>query len=269
MTEAVDEVVPGKFLGEKLPNITAYKGKLIIATNFYNQHSLSRYTRSMVDTAVALERTGVNWEFWPVHGDFHIERAVNTACSRFLDDEEATDLLIIDSDECWDVVGVFRLLSCQEDVVSGAYRMKNNWEQYTCKLRYVDGKMQGKVLPDGTALISAERITAGFMRLRKPPLWKYIEAYPEHSMDGGNKIYNFFHTAIRDGTFFSQDFNFSEKLRALGIPLWVDPNIDISHFGVAEYPGNLDKHLKRQKDDRKAQEAFAAVKQMAEEILAR
>lgn len=235
-------------IGARLPSEIPYDGKLIIGTCFYNQHSLSRYTQSMVATAIALERHGVKWDFWPVHGEFHIERAINSCLSKFLHDPEATDIILIDSDESWDVMSIFRLLSHEEEIVGGAYKMKNHWEAYTCSLRIENGVPIGRILNDGTALLEALRVPAGFLRLRKPPLRRYIDKHSECYQDGDGLIWPFFQTAIRDGKFFSQDFNFSERLRENGEKLWIDPNCRISHFGLTEYPGHLDADLRKQDD---------------------
>lgn len=255
--------------GARLPNQTKFHGKLIITTCFYQAQSNSRYTQAMVATAGTLERLGVKWEFWPVHGDFHIERAANGALAKFMADPEATDILMIDSDEAWDVMAVMRLIASPHDVIACAYRMKNNWEKYTCALKWrEDGVLDGYVGPDGKAVIRAERIPAGFLRLRKPPLEKFAESLPEDQfyMDGDLRVPMFFHAAVRDHQFFSQDFEFSERMKALGVELWIDPNGLVDHYGLTEYKGNLDAHLKGAAKAEKDRKTFEVVKGMAAEI---
>lgn len=242
---------------------SSFVGKLIIATAFYQCQAHSHYTGSLVATATALERAGIKWDFWPVNGDFHVERAVNELLYRFVVDEEATDILIIDSDESWELAIIFRLLAHPQEVVGCSYRMKNNWAQYTASLALREGSYIGKVLADGTALMAANRLPGGFLRIKKSALLKFIEKYPDEWFWAGDKktkIPMFFNTTLINHTFTSCDFVFSEKLKACGVDLWCDPNADISHYGLTGYPGNLDKKLRQ---DAKEKEAFATVKKMA------
>lgn len=258
-----------------LPNQTTYKGKLIIFTSFYDWKGYAPYIQSLVATSMVLERLGIKWDFWPVFGDFHIERAYNEAYTRFLNDPEATDLLAIDSDQSWDVMGVLRLLSHPEEVVGGSYRMKNAWERYTALLKTDEtGTPVGKILGDGTALLEASRLPWGFLRTKKSAIEKYRDVYPElkyKGKDGDNLIVC--QQQYIDGTFFSQDFLFSERLKKIGIQLWCDPNITIGHFGNTEYSGNLDKALRElktvQAEYSGLAEALDTVNKMAEEIKSR
>lgn len=244
-----------------------FDGKLILCTSFYQQQAHARYTHSMVTTVAVLERLGIKWDFWPISGDFHVERAINGALARFMADQDATDILLIDSDESWDATAVVRLLMRPEEVVGCAYRMKNNWEKYACQIKMENGTPSGYVLPDGTPFMRAERLPGGFLRLKKSVLEKFVAAYPdEWYWDGGDKpvkVPMFFHTTLRDNHFFSCDFNLCEKLKAIGVELWLDPTADISHWGTTEYPGNLDKFLRKKKKER---EAFATVQEMAKQI---
>lgn len=252
---------------KELPRDFEYSGKLIVFTPFYQSFSTAQYTSSMVATAIVLERLKVKWDYWPYPGDFHVERACNLALAKFLADEEATDFLLIDSDESWDIFPVLRLMLHPHEVVGCAYRMKNNWERYTCQLMLVNGQPQGYVGKDGKAILRAERIPAGFMRLKKSAVRKLADSCGEDwYWDGGLKVPRFFKTGVIDHTFFSQDFLLSERMKEIGIELWIDPNANIGHAGLTEYAGNLDKALRKQGADAKTQKAFAEVKKMADEI---
>ena len=254
-----------------LPNATLFDGKLIIFTTFYQQQAHSRYTQSMVLTAMVLERMGIKWDFWPSHGDFHVEHSCNRALAAFLEDEEATDFLIIDSDESWNVMAILRLLSHKEEVVACAYRMKNNWEKYTCVLKSQNGNFMGKVLGDGTALLAAERVPGGFLRIKKSAAKLYADNCGDNwYMDGEKKIPAFFMAGIRDHTFFSHDYNLSERWKELGMTLWIDPNADVHHHGTTVYPGNLDAWLKKAfplaAQEEKEERAFKMVQELARKV---
>ncbi len=261
---------------EALPNQTTFKGKLILFTSFYDWRGHAPYIESMVATISVLERLGIKYEYWSTPGDFHIERAMNEAYTRFLNDPEATDILCIDSDESWEPMGVLRLLSHQDHVVCGAYRMKNNWEHWTVRLKCRDGKPLGRILGDGTALLEAERVPWGFLRMKREAVQAYKDFYPELRYDqpgkGEQVIFCQQQYQAENGTrqFFSQDYVFSERLKAMGYQLWCDPNMVITHFGTSWHHGNLDQFLRAAKDtqeeDSKFNEAAKVVAELAADI---
>jgi glycosyltransferase involved in cell wall biosynthesis len=45
--------------------------------------------------------------------------------------------------------------------------------------------------------------------------------------------------------FIGEDYTFSNRLRAMGIQLFIYPNATISHFGIQGWTGNFDEHLKK------------------------
>lgn len=269
-------------IAERAPKIN-YSGKLIVFTSFYDFRGHAPYIQSMVALAMVLERLNINWDFWATFGDFHIERAINDAYTRFLNDPEATDILCIDSDESFKPEGVLRLLGHQEEIVGGAYRMKNNWKDWTAIWMVNEqGIPRGKALGDGTGLLEAYRVPWGFLRMKRSALEKYRDGFPElryRGRDGKEQII-FCQQQYRDGEFFSQDYVLSERMKKIGVQMWIDPAITIGHWGNTEYSGNLDEHLKALKAnqdesakiasalgfDDKEKQAFAVVQQMAREI---
>lgn len=252
---------------QTLPGRFDYAGKLIIFTPFYQSFSTAQYTASMVTTAIVLERAKVTWEYMPYPGDFHVERACNLALAKFLEDKDATDILVIDSDESWEPIAILRLLLHPHEVCGCAYRMKNNWERYTCQLKTENGHPQGYVGADGKAMLRAERIPAGFMRLKRSAVQKLSDACGEDwYWQDGRRVPAIFKTGIIDHEFYSQDFFLCESMKRLGMELWIDPNANIGHSGMTEYAGNLDAALKKKGQDAKTAAAFAEVKKMADEV---
>lgn len=248
-----------------------YDGKLIVFTSFYECRAYAPYTQSIVKLAIALEKLGVKWDYWASLGDFHIERSINEAYTKFLNDDEATDILCIDADESFEVDAVVRLLMHPEEIVAGCYRMKNSWHNWTgiWKKDESTGHPRGKALPDGTALLKAERVPWGFLRIKKPVLQKYIEHFPDLKFKGRDGInYIFCQQRYINDEFFSQDYVFSERLKELGYELWIDPDITVGHWGLTNHEGNLHEHLIALKasQNQTPEEAFEVVRKMAEEI---
>jgi hypothetical protein len=110
--------------------------KLIIATPFYSVQGYSPYIFCARHTARALTQAGLDWDYWHPSGDAYVHRVKNTIFSKFIEDPEATDLLMIDSDMEWDVGGLLKMLMLQEELIVGSYPQKNSWEKWTSKPKF-------------------------------------------------------------------------------------------------------------------------------------
>lgn len=241
-----------------------YTGKVILFTTFYEYRAYAPYTKALVFTCGLLERLGIKWDYWQRAGDFDVDNAINCTLTKFLKDPEATDFLMIDSDEHWKPEDVVRLLTHPEEIVAAPYRMKHMWGHYTVVPKEVDGVPVGKVLPDGTCLIEAERLPAGFLRLKKTAVQRFHDAYPElRYREPEGEVTAFFDRYRVNGSRHSEDFGFSRRWREIGGQLWIDPVIKVDHYGLTEYPGDYHQYLINRK---KENDAFAVIEQMAREI---
>ena len=244
---------------------TSYTGKLILFTSFYEHRAYSPYIEAMTRTVACLEKLGIQWEYWPSHGDFHLERAINGTLTRFINDEEATDFLMIDADTSWHPEGVCRLLYHEQDIVAGSYRMKHLWEQYVGVIKREDGVPLGRMLPDGTAIVEATRIPGGFVRFKKSALRVFRDAYPELrskeiNIDGSFVEHVvFFERYRKDDVSHCHDYGFSRRWLEIGGQLFIDPYVKVDHWGITRYAGNLEAHLR-------GKAAVETVQQMAEAI---
>jgi hypothetical protein len=108
----------------------------------------------------------------------------NTIFTKFIEDPEATDLLMIDSDMEWDVGGLLKHADAAGGVVVGSYPQKNSWEKWTSKPKFNkndDGRVWAmeKHLPDGGVLIEGEDLAGGFVLVKRSILERYMEAHPD------------------------------------------------------------------------------------------
>lgn len=249
-----------------------YDGKVIIATHFYKHQAYLEYCSAMVATALALERLGVKFDIWFISGHFHMEVCVNDTLTKFFNNDEVTDIILVDSDESYEPEHLINLLLHKEEVVCGVYR--------TCEPLNInfpvmlktdkDGSHIGKMLPNGNCLLEAERIPGGFLKISKSALRKWVATHPDDWFySEGRKTYNFFTNKIIDHVFTGMDFCFTDSMRDCGITVWVDPMCKISHWGVSEYKGTLDAHLRLLKQTQESKGAFSVIKNMAKEIESR
>ena len=159
--------------------------KVIIATPFYELKGFSPYITSLTTTIRLMMLHGIEWEFMELSGDSYVHRARNSMCMHFLADPYATDLFFIDSDMAWDPMAFINVLFRPEPIIGGTYPVKNKWDMWTSKAEITASDTPGKEqvftgipLPDGSALIKATHLAAGFLRIKRSVLERYIEFYP-------------------------------------------------------------------------------------------
>ena len=239
--------------------------KVIIATPFYDLKGFSPYIVSLVYTLKMLDHFGIQWDFLNLSGDSYVHKARNIICDIFLQDPDATDLFFIDSDESWNPDAFLKMLFLPEPVVGGSYAVKNRWGSWTSRPEMAtakDGSTHyiGRALPDGTGLIKAEVIAGGFLRIKRDVLLQYREHFPDlwftapsaEQDDTGNvlkmKRFTEFFSAQADENkvFTGEDHFFSKRMRSMGVPMFIYPNVDITHWGIKGYDGNYHKFLKEQ-----------------------
>jgi hypothetical protein len=230
--------------------------KVVIATPFYEVKAYSPYITSLMSTARLMTAVGIDYRFLELSGDSYVHRARNTLADMFLRDPDATDLFFIDSDMSWDPEAFVKMCVLPDDVVGGAYPVKNNWGAWTSIPKVTDGKegekhLQGRPLGDGTALIEAQVLAGGFIRIKRSVLERFREFhkddwYVEPSTDPENPEHKFtaFYAAEKiEHRFFGEDHYFSKKLRDMGIRMFIYPNVNIFHWGTKEFAGNYQKFL--------------------------
>jgi glycosyltransferase involved in cell wall biosynthesis len=230
--------------------------KVILCTCFYEMKGYSPYIFSLFYTAQLLHTAGIMSEYWDLAGDSYVDRAKNTLFTKFLEDPDATDLFLIDADMQWNPDAILRMLALPEPVVVGSYPQKNAWAKWTStpKLVQEDGafKPVGRVLPDGQALIQAQYMAGGFVRVKRHVLEEFQKRYTEDayldpSADPAaptRRYTNFFQCEVKEGLRWGEDRFFGKRLNAMGIDVFIYPNIDFGHYGVKGWHGNFDRWLR-------------------------
>ena len=59
------------------------------------------------------------------------------------------------------------------------------------------------------------------------------------------KFTSFYGAESIDHKFFGEDHCFAKRLRDMGIPMWIYPNVNIVHWGYKDFGGNYDMWLKK------------------------
>lgn len=238
--------------------------KLIIATPFYEMRGFAPYITSLAETIKILVSCGIEHEYWELSGDSYVERAKNTIMNKFAEDEEATHLLMIDSDMQWDPAAVLKMMALPEEIVMGSYPQKNGWSKWTALPVLEDqgnGRSHpvGRVLDDGSALLKSAYLAGGFIIFKREALVRFIEAYPElRYMDPSadpndpERVYTEFCACatkklnetdampIRWG----EDRIMGQRFAKIGIDSWIYPNINFGHYGIRGWVGNYDRFMR-------------------------
>lgn len=153
--------------------------KVILSTPFYEMKGFSPYIYSLQHTIRMLTALNIEHEWWELSGDSYVDRAKNTIMTKFLEDPDATDLFIIDSDMSWDPSGFINMLKQPEEIVVGSYPQKNAWGRWTSTPHLEGNHPVGRVLADGSALIKAAFLAGGFMRIKRSALQKFKDYYSQ------------------------------------------------------------------------------------------
>lgn len=186
---------------------------------------------------------GAGWEEGMVNevGCPYISAARSTMLRKALD-VNADVIVFIDHDLSWKPRDLLTLIETKGDVVAGTYRFKKPEIEYMGQLfPGIDGRPQ--VREDGC--LKAHSIPAGFLKITKHAVNRFIEAYPE--LCYGERYaphVDLFNHGAHKHVWYGEDYSFSRNWRDAGGEIWVIPDLDICHHTKAEaFPGNFHKFL--------------------------
>lgn len=165
-------------------------------------------------------------------------------------DAKADVIVFLDYDLSWRPGDLLKIIETEGDVVAGTYRFKEdseecperymgNWEMnadWTPKLRPSDGAFHALLIP------------AGFLKITKEAVDKFMLAYPEllyGPMYAPNV--DLFNHGARDRVWWGEDYSFARRWRDKCGPIWLVPDLSIDHHSKDKvYPGNLHEFMLRQ-----------------------
>lgn len=245
---------------EKIEN--KFVKKVVIASAFYEVKGYSPYIVSLVETIRALELIKVKWDYMEVSGDSYVDRAKNDLANRFMDDQEASHLFVIDSDHGWDVESFLRVLRAAMvgvELVGASYPCKNNWDYYGCVPRMSEPDEEGMQYHMGKEigdirLLDMHCIPGGFICYSKAafkrvePLLRTYACYSPK--DKAQKIFTeyFLQQSLEsDGQKTGEDVYFQRRFLEAGGTIYMEPNATITHIGVNFWRGNYHEKLMRER----------------------
>lgn len=248
----------------KVVNLTGVR--LVIGTPTHDSRFGLPYLRSFMRTIETLRGLGVTCDLITVPGESLITRARNHIVRQFRQ-TDGTHLLMIDEDMGWEPQSVIRLLVASQDVdVVGGCGPRKAYPLTFC------GNFPGGdhiELHPANGLIRLDEIGSGFLLMTRRCLdlmcdtyleLRYIE--PPSMME----LFALFDCKIEAGRYWSEDFAFSRRWRAIGGTVWADPQITLEHVGQHTFKGDLHTYLVEKQAAKVAAEEAAKAAANAPEL---
>lgn len=192
----------------------------------------------------ALDAAGIEHSaVWEVNCPY-ISHARATMLRKALD-VKADAIVFIDHDMSYRPDDLVKLIMTEGDVVSGLYRFKKDEEEY---MGVINSTLNGMPVVNSDGTIEAEKIPAGFLKITKECVDRFMKVYPEltygHAYNPSTDLFN--HGAYK-GVWYGEDYSFSRRWKECGGTIKVVPDLNLDHHTADNvYKGNFHKFLMRQ-----------------------
>lgn len=216
---------------------------LVIATPCYGGTVWQPFTASALETAHELSARKISHGWLWAPGDSLVQRARNNLVAEFLALPRASHLLFIDADIEWKALDVVRLLGHDRDIIGGVYPKKILPTALAMNPLLDDlGRSQRD---PKTGAVRVADLATGFMMIKRRVFERMIEAMPhirynafpsDNISDGARShLAAYFDCSIRDGAYYSEDYEFCRRWQEIGGEVWCDPAIELVHHGAHAY----------------------------------
>lgn len=204
-----------------------------------------QYIRAMEKSIPFIINAGYEEIYIQEIGCPYISNARATMLRKALD-QKADIIVFIDYDLSWRPEDLLKLVETEGELVAGLYRYKKDDEEYMGNHETtIDGKP--KVNDDCT--IKGYRIPAGFMKITKEGVNRFMMNYPELIYGTRyNPSIDLFNHGVIDGVWYGEDMAFSKRWIdkcEVGIKIIADLSLD-HHSSDKSYPGNYHQYLMKQ-----------------------
>jgi hypothetical protein len=153
--------------------------------------------------------------------------------------------MFVDSDVGFNYSAIYDICQHDDDLVAGAVPLREKTEEYRFNI-YTDAAGYPFISPKG--LICAKGLSTAFMKISRKCLEKLWQEEKNNYILNGREVKNIFECGHRDGVFYGEDINFSEKWKKLGGLMFIYPDITFTHTGLQSSSGNFHKMMLGRKD---------------------
>jgi len=179
-----------------------------------------------------------------LNGCSDLARGRNQICHEFMN-SDFDRLIFLDSDVTFEPGNLVRMAHYPEDVVGGAYRIKEEVQE-----KYPVAFLQDKkeLWANEHGLLEVQMVPTGFLSLSKNALKRFSEAYPGRTYNSRGEIqYCYFQIIYKDGALYTEDSFFCREWREAGGQIFLNPELTLTHWnGNVPYRGHIGNWLKKQ-----------------------
>lgn len=218
------------------------KRKIVFAIPSYDCTLHLETVGAIISAGEELRKAGIQWGIIYQGGSSIVSRARNSLVDGFLEIEDATDLVFIDSDVTFEAEELLTLIAWGEikDIVAGAYRLKRDDVRYPIH-PVIDERGSIVLDEEHKHLIKVTGAATGFMLIKRHvfEIMKEKLDIPMCKDLSRGETATFFHFAINGDQYVGEDIYFCRKAAEAGFDVWVDPHLTLTHVGPFNYTGKL------------------------------
>jgi hypothetical protein len=237
----------------------------------YDSHVTEPFMMSLLQALMFYKDIGMKYSVCTI-SDSLISRARNNLAAKFMAEPQYTHMMFIDVDLQFDKQSILKLLWHDKDVIAASYPIKEiDWNkvkegaqkdlEFNKLMEYGSRYVVHLTKPGETQLkiekgaIECYEAGTGFMLIKRQAIEKMMKKYKklkyrddtaalsEKEIDYGYALFNSY--VDDDGRFLSEDYGFCRYWQKAGGKVWVDPSIDLTHFGRIRYQGKMMNYLNR------------------------
>tara|TARA_B100000989_G_scaffold286079_1_gene254387 strand:- start:1269 stop:2129 length:861 start_codon:yes stop_codon:yes gene_type:complete len=243
---------------------------VMVATPCYGGMIGEPYLKAMTGLAILFKHYGLNFTLATLSNESLVTRARNTLTAMFLENSAYTHMMFIDADIGFTPQDVVKMLHRDKDIVTGAYPKKTiNWPaihgvamdqkpsdplelakfQASYALNIKRDHMDSQEIPLVKGLIPVLDAGTGFMMIKRSVIDKMVKEFPEtrynNDLNTDPKLqpyfYALFDTMIEPDTkrYLSEDYTFCRRWQKMGGEIWMDPSVNLDHYGSYQFQGNI------------------------------
>lgn len=204
-------------------------------------------TLDAIEAAIpALDEAGIDHHLvWEISNPYI--SGARAAMLRKALDAGAEAIVFLDHDVSFRPSDLVDLIQTEAEVAAGLYRFKkpNEPEEY---MGVLDTSADGQVRVREDGCIKATRVPAGFLKVTKDAVGRFMRAYPALCYgDPTSPSVDLFNHGAHEGVWWGEDYAFSRNWIDAGGEIWVVPDLNLDHHSPDEvFPGNYHQFLLRQ-----------------------
>lgn len=221
---------------------------IVICTPAYDGNLSHGYLLSYLELKDKLEKRGISLGILFTVRESLVTRARNYLCHDFLN-SNGTHMLFIDSDIQFNVDDIIKMIDVDVDVIGGVYPKKTiSWQDGVGEIMdYVLVPLKGKLMVRNIyEPQEVHSVGTGMMLIKRCVLEEMAEAYPNDTYVINDIRYmKYFDCAIIDDQYYSEDYYFCHRWRAMGKKVYAAYWTKCTHWGLFGYKGDVEDYARR------------------------